>query len=283
MTYLDIIVVESVIEENVLISFIRNTHTPQRCKIVLETMETILGYDIFDIVPAVENIILNDDYDTSMKIEFIKSELIECCKQIAATLRITPYAELTDFKDLHLVIRAVEKAINDYHPDYILENTQLESPEPAICKIHDLVKLIEGQDESFFYNVVHSVHDDVPLGLLTLLNSKVVMEIDCDDPVIVSRYKNFIKGQATGVVTEYIRDNGSIGTSEAEVLILSISEAILALPPMDRARDVISAILISDAEDSEIKELVDKWIPYFANDDSELILIEAQAKSLISS
>ncbi len=256
-------------------------HTPVRAKLLLEAIEGILTYNVLDIVPRIEEIILNDDIDNQMRIEGVKSEITTAIKEILKFMGITPYHAVNDFIVISKIINGMDKCVNEYYPEYIMDNTLLESDEESdLDKIYSIIKLIEDQKEIDFYDVIHSVKDTVVPELVTILNSKVMPEIEGDDQVIVRRYHEFIKGVSRGVVFEYIRNNGTIGTIEDMALMTLFSDAIMDLPVPDRPFDIISAILISDIDTDEVPEAIKRWGAFFSENDSELAMIERECAKL---
>ena len=267
----------TVIKDTVLIDFIVDNHTPQRAKLILEAIEGLLSYNMLDIIPDLETVILNDDFDTTMRIEGVKAVLIEGIKETLNFLGIIPYQLIIDFPEISKVIIAIDKCMNDYSPDYILDNTLIDADDESdLTKVHSITYLLESQPEVKFYDVIHSISDTMIPEMSKILNSKVVPELSCDDPIILKRYLEFTKGRATGIIYEYIANGGGIGTMESNTFMEMITEPMLKVPPPDRPYEIISAILISTIEKSEIKEELGKWASYFTDNDSELAFIEKE-------
>lgn len=271
------------IRDNVLLNFVTTNHTPIRAKLLLEAIEGILTYNFLDIVPRLEEIILDDDTDTSTRIERVKVEIINAIKEIMNFVGIIPYKEVNDFITISKIINGIDKCVNEYHSDYILDNTSLgDSEESEMAMGHSIVRLIEDVSELGFYEVVYDVKQGTMAELETILRSKVVADIETNDPAILVRYKNFVKGRAKGIVHQYIVAGGMIGIMDEEDAMTFFSEPILALPIEDRAYDIVSAVMTTVVEDTSIPEILGKWANYFSDTDGELGMIEREINKLIS-
>lgn len=271
------------IDDNVLTTFVLNNHTPIRAKLIFNALEGILAYNVLDIVPLLEEIILNDDLDTTHQIEAFKTQITLVIKEIIKAMDIKVYGHVTDFVVLSKIIDGIDKALREYYPDYILENTDIDNEDESNdYRLFSMIKTIEDINELEFHDVIHTVRPEVVEGIVRTLKEKVIEEIDSDDPVILERYKKFIAGRNTGVVSTFIANGGKVGGLDSDSLLELLSISILDNPAPDRAYDIVSTLLISTDELDTLKDKAIEWAKYFSNLEAENVLIEDEVLSLIN-
>lgn len=271
------------IKDSVLIDFVLDNHHPIRAKLLFQALEGILTYNVLDIVPKIEEIILDDNYDTMLRIEAVKTEIVNTLKDVMNFIGVVPFAMVNDFIIISKVIIALDVCATEYDPDYIFENTNILVEEDSdLDKIWSIVSLLTDVNELDFYENIHSLKDGVVAGLLEVLQLKHIPEIVCDDQRVVVRYKDFVKGKAKGVVREYISSGGPIGTLEPEAMLLLWEETINGLPLPDRPFEMVSALMITDCKDEVLKPLIVKWIPMFAESDLEISMLEKAIDKLLT-
>lgn len=269
------------IKDTVLSDFIVANHTPERVQLIVEAIEGILAFDVLDIIPQLEEIITNDDVDTAHHIELFKSELIVTIKNILKANGIVAFAELHDFIDLSKVLNGLDKAMNEYYPEYIIDNSYIQDEdEDDMAKLYSVINIIEGLPELKFYDIIYSVDDNMIPGLLNILQNKVMPELSDDNPEAVDRYREFIKGRAKGVVHELIVAGAEIGTMSQDIIMAYLTDAILEQPLEDRAYEIISGVLISDTSNDDVRKVIKDWCSYYTDNSQELMVIEQAIRKL---
>ena len=276
-----IILEKHVINDTLLVDFIFDNHHPLRAKLLIEAVETILGHNDTEIVIRIEQHLLNDDIDTETRVQRVKLEILRTTIELLKMEGIYAMGGLEDFLVVSKVLSGFDQAMQEYRPEYILEHSDVTDDEKQdLHRLYSMVKLTESVREHDFYEAIHHVDDTLLDRVNDILNSSAIPELESDDPVILDRYRQFVKGLNTGVCAEYLTNGGRLGTMDIDTAFMVFIPIIEKLPLADAPFDILSCILISTIETDRVMDETQRWVAQITESTTEKDVIMTKLKSL---
>lgn len=266
-----------------LFSYIQDNFTPERAKYLHDSLELMAKFNLTETEANLEDIAFHrDDLDTAGRIANINSIILEDLISILNAHDIL-VLDLTD--DLRLVFNMVDtikKASEEYDANFILNriNFELNEANEAIDVYANLVALLTESNVDDVLENIYSMQDDVIINLFNLLESKKTVTTQLNDSgPFIERYKTYLHGRRYGLVFEMVKSNIEIGAHDFNSLFILVEEGLTQLNHEDTLFELVSLILISDADAEELPALFEKTSRLYGETEAEGKLILSDLKA----
>lgn len=253
-----------------LTQYLIANNTPQRLELLLDSLETIGAYNLMEIIPAIEAELSSDVCeDNQIVMNNISNTILEYLAYIIKDHQIVLQKDANDLATFNAIAKVLYSAVQDYDPLYILDKVDCVPTLMYNAKnqFGDILKLLEGIAPEDYYETVESVPDSLMAILKDNLEAQIVTPPVSTNPEILERYKSFLNGRRTGVISELVTQMQIVGDKDPQVLLGLIFDLIIDLPLEERAFELVSLALISNAED--VNAAVTKLVYQLADNQME--------------
>lgn len=266
-----------------ILSYIEDNFTPERAKYLHDSLDLLAKFNLTETEANLEDIAFHrDDLDTAGRIANINSIINE---ELISILNAHDILVLDLTEDLVLIFNMVDtikKASEEYDANFILNriNFELSEANEAVDIFATLVELLTDSRADDVLENIYSMENDIVINLFSLLESKKAVNTQLNENgPIIDRYKQFLHGRRFGLVYELIKSNIEIGAHDFNSLWVLLEEGLTQLNHEDTVFELVSLMLISDAEPDELPALFEKTSRLYGQTEAEGKLILSDLKA----
>ncbi|AFI55315.1 hypothetical protein TSMG0032 [Halocynthia phage JM-2012] len=241
-----------------LYKYIEDNFTPERAKQLLLSIELLGKFNVNEVEEQMEEYAFHiENLDTVGRVgginNVIKVELFNVLNLHGILLNDSS----DNLKVLYDMTDTLKLVSEEYDPSYVLANMnfELDDTNEAVDVFAELVNLLTDSSVDSVLDETFSVDDDIIKNIVINLEDRRVSVPDFEDTSeYVERYKEFLKGKRYGLVYELIRANVEVGSMEFNSLFVLVEDGLYKLHRDDLIFELISLILISNVETTELSE-----------------------------
>lgn len=241
-----------------LYKYIEDNFTPERAKQLLLSIELLGKFNVNEVEEQMEEYAFHiENLDTVGRVgginNVIKVELFNVLNLHGILLNDSS----DNLKVLYDMTDTLKLVSEEYDPSYVLANMnfELDDTNEAVDVFAELVNLLTDSSVDSVLDETFSVDEDIIKNIVINLEDRRVSVPDFEDTSeYVERYKEFLKGKRYGLVYELIRANVEVGSMEFNSLFVLVEDGLYKLHRDDLIFELISLILISNVETTELSE-----------------------------
>ena len=257
--------------------FLYYNYTPERRGLIIDSIDTLADFNIADIPNDIENMLTADDLDIPSQIMSINSIIVGGMIEALNYHKIMVMDNTVNIRLLNDMVRSLKMVAEDYDPAYIFANIDFEITETnePLDVYSSIVTLLTDSNDYDVESNVFSIGPEVIDGIHNLLKAKTIVLPPDDDDAYITRYRKFLNGRRTGLTYALVLGGVHLGELDFNNLFLLLEKQLYELNKDDLIFEIISLILISDAEQTEFLTIAERASRLFTETAGEALLLRA--------